>query len=80
MDSLRKHGEDLRSTAQFDQVARFVHAADLEECVRISADPARHTDWLQQDIELGIDRIYAHNAGRNQDQFIDIFGQRDLPL
>jgi coenzyme F420-dependent glucose-6-phosphate dehydrogenase len=47
--------------------------------VRVSCDPQRHIDWLQQDIELGFSGIYLHNVNRNQREFIDAFGEQVLP-
>lgn len=32
--------------------------------VRVSADLERHVGWLQQDTELGFERVYLHNACR----------------
>ncbi len=70
---------DLRTPAQFDAASKFVRPEDLDEHVRISADPARHTDWLRRDIDLGFSAIYLHNVGRNQRDFIDVFGREVLP-
>jgi len=72
-------GQEIRSPAGFDELARYVRLDDMRESVRISADPARHLAWLQEDSELGIDRVYLHNVGSNQEAFIDTFGQFVLP-
>jgi coenzyme F420-dependent glucose-6-phosphate dehydrogenase len=72
-------GQDLRYPAQFDQVCRFIQPEDMEGFVRISDDPARHLEWLHRDIELGIDRIFLHNVGHNQEEFIATFGEKVLP-
>jgi coenzyme F420-dependent glucose-6-phosphate dehydrogenase len=69
----------LRTPSAFDAAAEFVHPEDLDGHIRISADPGRHLEWLAQDIELGFDRLYLHNVGRNQAAFIDAFGERVLP-
>jgi predicted esterase len=36
-------------------------------------------EWLQGDLELGFQNIYLHNVGRNQQEFIEVFGERVLP-
>lgn len=70
---------DLRSPSAFDAAARFVRPEDLESAVRISASTARHVDWLCADLELGFDRLYLHEVGRDQAGFIETFGREVLP-
>ena len=70
---------ELWTPAQFEAVARYVRAEDLEASVRISADPQRHLAWLQQDAALGVSQINLHNVHRGQEAFIDVFGARVLP-
>jgi hypothetical protein len=35
--------------------------------------------WLREDLELGFERVFLHNVGRNQRAFIEEFGERVLP-
>jgi coenzyme F420-dependent glucose-6-phosphate dehydrogenase len=70
---------ELWTPAQFEAVAHYVRAEDLEASVRISADPQRHLAWLQQDAALGVSQINLHNVHRGQEAFIDVFGARVLP-
>jgi coenzyme F420-dependent glucose-6-phosphate dehydrogenase len=70
---------ELRLPAQFDQAAQPVQPSDLDESIRISADPQRHLEWLRSDLELGFDRVYVHNVNRNQRGFIEAFGEHVLP-
>ncbi len=72
-------GQELRTPAQFDLAASFVRPEDVRESVRISSDPARHLEWLHADQQLGFDRIYLHNVGPNQEEFIDTFASSVLP-
>ncbi|MBE9020156.1 LLM class F420-dependent oxidoreductase, partial [Chroococcidiopsidales cyanobacterium LEGE 13417] len=48
--------------------------------VRISADPQQHVAWLQQDVELGFEELLLHNVNREQQQFIQVFGEKVLPV
>lgn len=68
---------DLREPAQFDEAAKYVRAEDLT--IRMSADLQRHIAWLQDDLALGFERIYIHNVNREQERFIQAFGERVLP-
>ncbi len=70
---------ELRTPAQFDAVGQFVQPDQLDEHIRISADLNQHIDWLKQDIELGFDELLLHNVNREQEQFIQVFGESVLP-
>jgi coenzyme F420-dependent glucose-6-phosphate dehydrogenase len=48
--------------------------------VRISADLQQHLAWLHDDDrQLGFDRVYLHDVGMNQDEFIDAFSEHVWP-
>jgi probable non-F420 flavinoid oxidoreductase len=70
---------DLRRPEQFEAAAEFVNPGELDNFVRISADPQRHVDWLRQDLELGFERLFLHNVNRHQEDFIRTFGEQVLP-
>ena len=70
---------DLRMPYQFDAAARFVRPDDIAQRLRVSSDPARHAAWLQEDIAMGFDQIYIHNVSREQELFIEVFGEKVLP-
>jgi hypothetical protein len=67
------------SLEQFEAAAEFVNPAELNSFVRISADPQQHADWLRQDLELGVERLFLHNVNREQEAFIQTFGAQVLP-
>ena len=71
-------GEHLRTVEQFDVTARFVRPEDVDGPVRIASHPVRHLEWLHADLELGFSHLYLHNVGRNQQEFIAVFGERVL--
>ncbi|MDY7226243.1 TIGR03885 family FMN-dependent LLM class oxidoreductase [Hyalangium rubrum] len=70
---------DLRGPSQFAEAANTVRAQDLDRAVRISSSLQRHLDWLGEDARLGFDRLYLHNVNREQDAFIEAFGEKVLP-
>ncbi len=70
---------DLRSPKQFDAAAEFVKPEDMYKYVRISARPEQHIEWLQKYIELGFSELYLHNVNREQQAFIEVFGEKVLP-
>jgi probable non-F420 flavinoid oxidoreductase len=70
---------DLEMTDHFDVVSERVLPERVAEVVNISADPARHAEWLHEYAELGFDEIYLHHVGQQQREFIDTFGAEVLP-
>ena len=70
---------DIRSPYDFAQMAKLVRPEDFAGRMVISADPDVHRASLQGYIDLGIDRLYIHNVGRNQREWIDEFAVSVLP-
>jgi len=70
---------DLATVEQFDIAAEHVSPEAMRDTVLVSADPARHVEVLQELAELGFDEIYLHHVGREQERFIDAFGEHVLP-
>jgi coenzyme F420-dependent glucose-6-phosphate dehydrogenase len=70
---------DIRSPFELEQMARLVRPEDFEGRLVISEDPDAHRAYIQQFVDLGFDRIYLHNVGRNQREWIETFGRDVLP-
>jgi G6PDH family F420-dependent oxidoreductase len=70
---------DIRSPHDFEQMAKLVRPEDFEGRMVISADPDAHRAAIQRYVDLGFDRIYLHNVGRNQREWIEVFGREVLP-
>lgn len=70
---------DMPTVAHFDAAAEFVKPEDLNDMVRISSDLQQHIDWIKQDISLGFEKIILHNVNRDQETFIQDFGEKVLP-
>lgn len=70
---------DIRSPYEFDQLARTVRPEDFAGRMVVSADPDAHRADIQRHLDLGFTRIYLHNVGRNQAEFLEVFGRDVLP-
>jgi probable non-F420 flavinoid oxidoreductase len=70
---------DLDTPEAFDVAAGFVRSDDVASKVLVSADLARHVEWLQEFAALGFDDIALHHVGQDLDPFIDAFGEHVLP-
>jgi alkanesulfonate monooxygenase SsuD/methylene tetrahydromethanopterin reductase-like flavin-dependent oxidoreductase (luciferase family) len=66
-------------TLQQNPAARLVRPEDMRESVWISADPHWHAARLVELADLGFDEIHLHQVGRNQRDFINVFGRDVLP-
>jgi coenzyme F420-dependent glucose-6-phosphate dehydrogenase len=70
---------DIRSPLDFAQLATLVRPEDFEGRMVISSDPDVHRAAIQRFVDLGFDRVYLHNVGRNQSEWITVFGREVLP-
>jgi len=70
---------DIRSPFELEQMAKLVRPEDFEGRMIIDADPDAHRAYIQKFVDLGFDRIYLHNVGRNQRDWIDVFSRDVLP-
>ena len=70
---------DIRSPFDFAAMAKLVRPEDFEGRLVISEDPDVHRAEIQRYVDLGFDRVYLHNVGRNQAEWIETFGRDVLP-
>jgi coenzyme F420-dependent glucose-6-phosphate dehydrogenase len=69
----------LAHPSQITAAAQTVTPDDLDDAVRISADPGRHVEWIAEEIERGFDGIFLHEVGPEQERFVEVFGREVLP-
>ncbi len=70
---------DIRSPFDFEQMAKLVRPEDFEGRMLITSDVDAHRAYIQRFVDLGFDRVYLHNVGRNQAEWIEVFGRDVLP-
>ena len=70
---------DLELVEHFDVAANFVRSEDVRQRVLVSSDPAWHRDRLAELVALGFDGVWIHHVGREQQAFIDVFGEHVVP-
>jgi coenzyme F420-dependent glucose-6-phosphate dehydrogenase len=70
---------DIRSPHEFEQMAKLVRPEDFQGRMLISSDPDAHRAEIQKFLDTGVDRVYLHNVGRNQTEWIEVFGRDVLP-
>ncbi|MBA2768479.1 MAG: TIGR03885 family FMN-dependent LLM class oxidoreductase, partial [Sporichthyaceae bacterium] len=70
---------DLETAAHFDEVAEAVTPKQVREVVLVSSDLAQHAAWLAGFADLGFDEIAVHHVGREQEAFVNAYGDHVLP-
>ncbi len=71
--------QDVKNPEDFAAMARLVRPEDFTNRVLMTSDLRRHVEHIQHYIDMGFDEIHLHNVGRNQAEFIDVFGREVLP-
>lgn len=71
--------QDIRSPFDFEQMAKLVRPEDFDGRMLITSDLDAHRADIQRYLDLGFDRVYLHNVGRNQEEWIEAFGREVLP-
>src|SRR5690625_4454239 len=56
---------------QFEAAAHHIPVEELEPSMLISADPGWHAEALARLAAVGIDRMYLHQVGPDQERFVD---------
>ncbi|SDR03361.1 TIGR03885 family FMN-dependent LLM class oxidoreductase [Natronobacterium texcoconense] len=71
--------QELRTPEEFDELGDEISREQVAENVRISADLDEHREWLAADLDLGVDKLILHNVNREQERFIEAFGESVIP-
>jgi len=69
---------DLVTPDEFDKACADTKPEDMDKFVLISPDPKKHIEWIKTYQAMGVEGVYIHNAGKNQQAFIAVY--RDLVL
>lgn len=71
--------EDLALPEDDDALAELVRPEDMPAHVRVSSDPEVHVRALRENARMGMDAVYVHHVGRDEEGFLETFGRRVLP-
>jgi coenzyme F420-dependent glucose-6-phosphate dehydrogenase len=69
----------LAHPSQISAAASHVTPDQLDDAIKISADPGQHVDWIAAELERGFDGVYLHEVGPDQERFVEVFGREVLP-
>jgi len=71
--------EEVKTTELFDAMGDQVSMEKVKQVVKISDNLNELNDWIQELASFGFEKIILHNVNRNQEQFIEAFGEHVLP-
>ncbi len=71
--------QDIRSPHDFAAMAELVRPEDFAGRMVISSDPDLHRAAIQGFLDVGVTHVYVHNVGRNQEEWMEVFGREVLP-
>ena len=71
--------QDIKNPEDFAAMARLVGPADFQNRVLMTSDLQAHIAHIQHYVDMGFDEIHLHNVGRNQAEWIEVFGRDVLP-
>jgi coenzyme F420-dependent glucose-6-phosphate dehydrogenase len=71
--------QDIKNPEDFAAMAKLVKPEDFKNRVLMTSDLEQHAAHIQHYIDMGFDEVHLHNVGRNQAEFIEVFGQEVLP-
>jgi len=60
-------------------MAKLVRPEHFTNRCEVSSSLAAQTENIQHYVDMGFDEIHLHNVGRNQSEFIEVFGREVLP-
>ncbi len=71
--------QDIKNPEDFAAMAKMVGPDNFKNRVLMTSDLAAHAAHIQHYLDMGFDEVHLHNVGRNQAEFIDVFGREVLP-
>ena len=71
--------QDIKNPEDFAAMAKLVRPEDFKNRVLMTSDLRAHIAHIQHYVDMGFDEVHLHNVGRNQAEFIDVFGREVLP-
>jgi G6PDH family F420-dependent oxidoreductase len=71
--------QDIKNPEDFAAMARLVRPEHFKNRVLMTSDLEAHTKHIQRYVDMGFNEVHVHNVGRNQAEFIEVFGREVLP-
>jgi coenzyme F420-dependent glucose-6-phosphate dehydrogenase len=70
---------DINTADKFDDLGEKVRKQDLKEHVIVGSEPQLFIDKIKKFRDMGFEKIIIHNVNKEQEDYIDFFGNEVLP-
>ena len=71
--------QDIKNPEDFALMAKLVRPEHFTNRCEVASSLEAQTENIQHYVDMGFDEIHLHNVGRNQKEFIEVFGREVLP-
>ena len=71
--------QELPIPGHFEQATKHVTEDDIAQAIPCGPDPERHLNAIREYVTAGIEHIYVHQVGPDQDGFIRFYQKEILP-
>ncbi|HET7704315.1 MAG TPA: TIGR03557 family F420-dependent LLM class oxidoreductase [Candidatus Limnocylindrales bacterium] len=71
--------QDIKNPEDFAAMAALVRPEHFRNRVLMTSDLEAHIRHIQHYVDMGFDEVHLHNVGRNQAEFIEVFGREVIP-
>jgi coenzyme F420-dependent glucose-6-phosphate dehydrogenase len=71
--------QELPLPRHFEQAAQTVREDDIAKSIVCGPDPEKHRAEIQKYLDAGIDHVYIHQVGPDQQSFFDFYSREVLP-
>ena len=71
--------QELPLPRHFEQATKIVREEDITSAIVCGPDPHKHRQAIQQYLDAGIEHVYLHQVGPDQDGFFQFYRKEILP-
>jgi hypothetical protein len=71
--------QELPLPRHFEQAVQMLKEEDVAESVICGPDPARHIQAINKFLDAGIEHVYLHQVGPDQEGFVNFYSKEVLP-
>lgn len=75
--ALKGGGQELSVPPQFEEAVQMVSKDDVAKAITAGPKPEPSLEEIEKYVDAGFDRVYLHQTGPRQEEFID-FAEREL--
>ena len=72
--------QELPLPRHFEQATKIVREEDITQAIVCGPDPQKHRQAIQQYLDAGIEHVYIHQVGPDQDGFFQFYRKEILPV